>query len=232
MVYVVAEIGVNWDGDFKLAKEMMENAKKCGCDAVKFQSYNPDSVKEHPKYLKLRKTTISEENIGEIDQFARETDIEWFATPMYLDAVDLLEPYVKKFKIRVADGRKLFQNNESELLDKVLNTNKDVIISVEKSPKSLSLFNNPKISWLYCVSKYPCSFSDLDFSEIRDFNGYSNHCPNILAPLIAVIHGAKIIEVHITSDKTKDFVDNPVSFDYNELNNLLKFIRESEKIKR
>ena len=73
---------------------------------------------------------------------------------------------------------------------------------------------------------------DLDFSEIKDFGGYSNHCPHLIAPLTAVVLGAKIIEVHITSDKSKKFFDNNVSFDYNELEDLVKLIRLAEKIKR
>ncbi len=70
----------------------------------------------------------------------------------------------------------------------------------------------------------------LDFSHIKDFNGYSNHCPFIIAPLASAINGAKIIEVHITSDKTKPFIDNNVSFDYLELKNLIGLIHQSEKM--
>jgi N,N'-diacetyllegionaminate synthase len=66
---------------------------------------------------------------------------------------------------------------------------------------------------------------------MNNFDGYSNHCPHFLAPLTAVILGSKIIEVHITSDKSKNFADNAVSFDYDELENLIKLIRLAETIK-
>lgn len=231
MVFVVAEIGVNWDGDFELAKQMMNMAKKCGCNAVKFQAFDYNIVKEHPESDRLMKSAVSKDNVDKIDKISKEIDIEWFATPMYPDAVTLLEPYVKKFKIRVADGRSLFQNKSSEIIDRIMKTKKNFIISVEKNPKILSAYSQKNISWLYCVSKYPCEFSDLDFSNIENFDGYSNHCPHFLAPLTAVILGSKIIEVHITSDKSKDFADNNVSFDYDELENLMKLIRLAEKIK-
>ena len=231
MVFVVAEIGVNWDGDFELAKQMMNMAKKCGCNAVKFQAFDYNIVKEHPESDRLMKSAVSKDNVDKIDKISKEIDIEWFATPMYPDAVTLLEPYVKKFKIRVADGRSLFQNKSSEIIDRIMKTKKNFIISVEKNPKILSVYSQKNISWLYCVSKYPCEFSDLDFSNIENFDGYSNHCPHFLAPLTAVILGSKIIEVHITSDKSKDFADNNVSFDYDELENLMKLIRLAEKIK-
>ena len=67
---------------------------------------------------------------------------------------------------------------------------------------------------------------------MNDFDGYSNHCTHFLAPLTAAILGAQIIEIHVTSDKSKKFFDNNVSFDYSELSNILKLIRLSEKIKK
>jgi len=224
MVFVVAEIGVNWDGDYELVKEMMNKAKKCGCDAVKFQAYDYDIVKDHVESERLMKSTISKDNIDKIHQISQEIGIEWFATPMYPDAVDLLEPYVKRYKVRVADGKNLFQNKHSEIINKIIKTDKNVIVSVEKSPKKLALNKNKNVTWLYCVSKYPCEFSELDFSNISEFDGYSNHCPHFLAPLTAVILGAKIIELHITSSKSNNFVDNNVSFDYDELENVVKLI--------
>lgn len=232
MTFVVAEIGVNWDGELSLVKDMMIHAKNSGCDAVKFQAFEEDIVKEHPESSRLMKTSISSENIEDIDRLSKSVGIEWFCTPMYPKAVNLLEPYVKKFKIRVADGREILCNKDTKLFDAILKTNKEIIISCETSPVKNKYYKSNNIKWLYCVSKYPCNFSDLDFSNMNDFNGYSNHCPHFLAPLTAVILGAEIIEIHITSDKSKNFFDNNVSFDYDELENLLKLIRLAETIKR
>jgi len=232
MVFVVAEIGVNWDGDFELAKEMMQNAKNAGCDAVKFQAYREELVKDHPEHLRLEKATISPKNIEMINKIANEVGIEWFCTPMYPGAVDFLNNYVKRFKIRVYDGKPLFENKDSELINKVLKTGKQVIISSQTSPRNTKYFDNKQISWLYCVPKYPCNLNDLDFRNIQDFDGYSNHCPHFLAPLTAVSLGAKIVEFHITSDKSKNFIDNNVSFDYKEMTNLVKLIRMTETIVR
>lgn len=232
MTFVVAEIGVNWDGELSIAKDMMIHAKNSGCDAVKFQAFEEDIVKDHPESSRLMKTSISSENIEDIDRLSKSVGIEWFCTPMYPKAVNLLEPYVKKFKIRVADGRKILCNKDTKLFDAILKTNKEIIISCETSPIKNKYYKSNNIKWLYCVPKYPCNFSDLDFSNMSDFNGYSNHCPHFLAPLTAVILGAEIIEIHITSDKTKNFFDNNVSFDYDDLENLLKLIRLAEPIKR
>ena len=90
-------------------------------------------------------STITSENIEKIDSLAKEVGIEWFATQMYLEAVDLLNPYVKRFKIRELEGRKIVKNENSELFEKVLNTKKEIIISSEKSPIESKYYKNSNI---------------------------------------------------------------------------------------
>lgn len=231
MVFVVAEIGVNWNGDLQLAEEMIMEAKKSNCDAVKFQCFNDDILGNHPLKNKLMRTSISKSNIEEIHKIAKKVNLEWFCTPMYPGAVELLDPFIQKFKIRIADSLPVLKNMKSELFEKVLKTNKDIIISSQISPQLCNYYKNKKISWLYGVPKYPCKLTELDFSNFKYFDGYSNHHPHFIAPLTSSVLGAKIIEIHITSDKTKDFVDNPVSFDYVELKQLVELIRMSENIK-
>jgi len=230
MFFVVAEIGVNWDGNEEIVKEMMQTAKNVGCNAVKFQSFTEDMIKSHPESKRLIKSSISPENVEQINDLAKSLNLEWFSTPMYPEAVDFLNPYVKRFKLREFDGRSLLNNTTTELFESMKKTGKEIIISSEKSPKNCKFFTDPQIKWLYCVPKYPCDLDELDFKNMRDFAGYSNHCSDIVAPITSAICGAKIIEVHITSDKSKSFVDNPVSFDYQELTLLVDFLRKIEKI--
>ena len=232
MSFIIAEIGVNWDGDLSLAEDMMIHAKNSGCDAVKFQAFNKSIIGNHPEYERLIKTSISESNVKKINELSQIVGIEWFCTPMYVEAVDFLDPYVKRFKIREFDGRQLLENKTTDLVEKVLGTDKEIIISSQHSLENSKFYNHPKIKWLYCVPKYPCSLEEIDFSELGKFDGFSNHCPQIVAPLSAAILGAEIIEMHITSSKTKNFVDNNVSFDYDELEEIVRLIRLSEKIKR
>ena len=118
MVFITAEIGVNWNGDYKLAKQMMIEAKNSGCNAVKFQSFDEQVLKENPLKDRLLKTSISQENIEEIDSISRNVGIEWYCTPMYHQAVDFLEPFVKRYKIRNMDSEVLHKNQTSKLLDK------------------------------------------------------------------------------------------------------------------
>ena len=188
LIRIVAEIGVNWDGDLEVVKDMMQSSKDVGCNYVKFQAFNEDVIKEHPEKERLMKATITSKNIEEI-------------------------------------------NSISKLVNRVLDTRKEVIVSAESNPTQSIQYDNSDIKWLYCVSKYPCTFEDLDFEYMSDFYGYSNHCPDILAPITAAILGAELIEIHITSDKTKKFIDNNVSFDYLELEKLVESIRKIERMK-
>jgi sialic acid synthase SpsE len=231
MVFLVGEIGVNWDGDFDLLRNIMQKCKEIGVDAIKFQAFNNEIIAGHPQAERLLKSAITKMNVRQIDEMAKEINLEWFCTPMYPEAVDFLEPYVNRFKIRYSDGIKIVEGKSSELLDKIFKTNKQIIISSQKNPNTSKFYNDSRISWLYCVPKYPCDLSELNFTDLGSFGGFSNHCPNIIAPLSASILGAKIIEVHITADKSSDFLDNNVSFDYDELTELVKLIRSYEKIK-
>lgn len=229
MAFLVAEIGVNWDGSFDLAEKMMKASKDAGCDAVKFQSFKESMVKDHPYYSRLIKSSISKRNVETINEIASSIGIEWFCTATYVEAVDFLDPFVKRFKIRWFDGQTILKNKTSDLLQKITSTKKEVIISSEISPPNLK---NNNIKWLYVVPKYPCKLNELDFTQLHQFDGYSNHCPNMIAPLTAAILGSKIIEVHITEDKQKDYLDNNVSFDLEVLKHLVKQIRESEEIRK
>ena len=227
---IIAEIGENWDGDFRLLKEMMYEAKLAGCDLVKFQAFTKEMIKDNPESERLAKSSISKDNVQKINDLANEVGIEWFCTPMYPEAVDFLNPYVKRFKIREVDARPLLENKTTQIFEKLLKTNKEIIISSEKSPRNSKYFGLKNLKWLYCIPKYPCKLTDFDFSKIKDFDGFSNHSNETIVPIISAVLGGKIIEVHVTSDKKKNFFDNNVSFDYSELKEIVRYAHLSEKI--
>ena len=229
MVYLIAEIGVNWNGKIDLVKEMIFEAKNAGCNAVKFQSFSLEQVKEHPLKESLLKSSINSKTVKKIFEITNDARMDFICTPMYSNAVKFLKDYVSKFKIREYDGRQIVMNQRSEIFEKILDTGKEIIISSEQSPENCNFYNNSKISWLYCVPKYPCTKDEVDFTKLDKFDGYSNHCPDIQVPIKAAHLGAKIIEVHITSNKNEDFIDNNVSFDYNELRTIINTIKNISK---
>ena len=230
-MFIVGEIGVNWEGDFELLKKLLLNLKKSGCDAVKFQAYNMEMIKAHPLKDRLIKSAVTESNIKKIDEISKKIGIEWFCTPMYLEAVTLLEPFVNRYKIREVDGRILMDNKTSPLIDRIMKTGKEIIISSNQNPVKSKSYTNKKIKWLYCIPKYPCNLDEINFQEIKNYDGYSNHCNHIIAPLTAAILGANIIEIHVTADKNKNFIDNAVSFDVSEIKELIRLIKLAKKIK-
>ena len=232
MVFITAEIGVNWDGDFILIEKMMIDAKNADCDAVKLQAFDEKIVSDHPEKNRLLKSSVSRNNIEQINSISKKIGIEWYCTPMYPDAIDFLDSFVKRYKIRYDDSLPLHENKTTPLISKALETEKQIIVSTQKNPKQLELYNNNNVKWLYVVPKYPCSIDELDFSNLSDFDGFSNHCIHFLAPLSAVILGAKMIEIHVTSNKDKDFIDNPVSLDTNETKKLVTLIRYAERMQK
>ena len=197
-----------------------------------WQAFDEKIVSEHPKKSRLLKSSVSRDNIEQINSISKKMNIEWYCTPMYPDAIDFLDSFVKRYKIRYSDSLPLHENKTTPLISKALETKKQIIVSTQKNPKQLELYNNDNVKWLYVVPKYPCQIDELDFSDLVDFDGFSNHCTHFLAPLSAAILGTKMIEIHVTSNKDKDFIDNPVSFDTNETKKLINLIRYAEKIHR
>lgn len=231
-MFVIGEIGVNWDGDFEIAREMMYQSKMLGLNAVKFQSFTPDMVKNHPESNRLIRSSINKKNVDNIHQISQEIGIEWFSTPMYIEAIDLLEPYIHRYKIREFDGRTIINNSTSDLFNLIYNKNKPIYISSETVPTLCKFYNDPNIKWLYCVPKYPCKLNEIDFTKLKYFDGFSNHCNEVEGPIFAIKEGIEILEIHITSDKNKDFVDNNVSFDYDEVKDIMKAAKASSTRKR
>jgi len=231
MTIIISEIGVNWNANYELLEEMVVKSKKIGCNLVKFQSIDATKL-QHPKKEIIMNSSVSEDNVEKINQICENAEIEWFCTPMYFEAVEFLDPYVKRFKVREYDGRDLLENKSNSIIEKILETGKEVIISSNKSPKKSKFFQNKKIKWLYCVPKYPCKLEEINFQNISEFNGYSNHCVETIAPITAVALGSDIVEIHLTSDKSGDFIDNNVSLDYNDFQETVKQIRLLDRIKR
>ena len=227
-MHLIAEIGVNWDGDFELAKEMMEAAVNASFNLVKFQAFEPELVAKHPESTRVYRSSITPKNISKINSIAKDVGIEWFCTPMYENAIGFLDPFVNRYKIREYDGREIIANKSTNIFKKLLSTKKEIMISSELSPKNCEFYENKQIKWLYCIPKYPCEFNEIDFSKMVDFNGFSNHCPDIAVPQKIIELKSEILEIHITSDKNGDFIDNSVSFDYSDMKEIAKHVKKNE----
>ena len=233
MVFIVAEIGVNFR-DIREAEAMIGLAKRAGADAVKFQVYNKENlykvfpgedVLRDPKCEQLMGIMLDKEKLQHLKDVADGAGIEFFATPMFPEAVDWLNDIgVKRFKIRYAD------RDNKELITKAINTEKQVIVSCDfVDPNRVWTFID-NVSLMYCIPEYPPKKVVLP-QTFSVFTGYSNHYPSIVPPLAAAARGAKIIEVHVKQEKTTP-IDDAVSITFQELTELVKLVRVMEDVVR
>lgn len=210
-VFVIAEAGVNHQGNFQTALELAYAAKESGADAVKFQLFKDRPAIEH---LRLR-----EDQIFDIAAYCKSIDLEFMCTPFYLEAVAFLDPLVKRHKIASS------WVHQPEILDAAKATGKQVIVSLGMGGV---LTWTPKLSALHCVSKYPCPDKEANLYLAQNYAGYSDHTVGTVACLAAVARGAQIIEKHFTFDKTQTGPDHICSAEPEEFKNMVRDIRRIE----
>lgn len=244
-VLVIAEIGNNHEGDFELAKRLIDAAADAGAHAVKFQSISPEKLVDPTQLTRLeqlRRFQFSVEQFAELSSHAAMSGVIFMSTPFDMDAVDYLKPLVPAFKIASGD------NDNLPLLRAVARTGKPVIMStgladlaqVRRSKAVIEeIWEKEGISGglalLHCVVSYPTEPQDAHLTAIHDLKalgcsvGYSDHTIGIDAAVLAVAMGARIIEKHFTIDKNhSDFRDHQLSADPQDLTELVRRVEEAQ----
>lgn len=253
--YVIAEIGVNHEGNFALAKKLIELAKEGGAHAAKFQTYKAEKIaaKQSPSYwdLSKEKTTSQFELFQKYDAFGeteylalaehcRRVGIDFLSTPFDLEAVDWLSPQMPFFKIASADLTNI------PLLKKVAATGKSIVLStgasrpgeIDDAVAFLRLSGCSEIILLHCILNYPCPDENANLDMILSLRktfpeltiGYSDHTvpdPILTSLVVANIHGAMVLEKHFTHDKTLPGNDHYHAMDCSDLQG---FWREHSKV--
>jgi len=245
-VYVIAEIGINHNGDIEIAKQLMDVAVETGCDAVKFQKRTPEiCVPEEQKsipretpwgsmtYFEYKKRIEFEQpEFEQIDAYAKKIGIDWFASPWDVPSVDFLESFdVPCQKIASACL------TDSELLTAVNKTKTTTILStgmssIEEIDKAVSLLNDVPLAIAQATSTYPAEASELNLRAIQTFAekykvpvGYSGHERGLQVTIAAVALGATFIERHITLDRSMWGTDHSASLEPEGLKKLVRDIR-------
>ena len=245
-VYIIAEIGINHNGDIEIAKQLMDVAVETGCDAVKFQKRTPEiCVPEEQKsipretpwgsmtYFEYKKRIEFEQpEFEQIDAYAKKIGIDWFASPWDVPSVDFLEGFnVPCQKIASACL------TDSELLNAVNKTKTTTILStgmssIEEIDKAVSLLNNVPLAIAQATSTYPAEASELNLRAIQTFAekykvpvGYSGHERGLQVTIAAVALGATFIERHITLDRSMWGTDHSASLEPEGLKKLVRDIR-------
>ena len=247
--YIIAEIGANHNGDMDLAKKMIDTAVMCGCDAVKFQSWNKkslisntgykentiftDSKKKHFGSLEemVDKYYLREEQHFELKKYCKTKGIDFSSTPFSKAEVDLLnELGVDFYKVASMDI------NNYPLLKYLAQFNKPILIStgmanlgeIEKAVKTVENEGNYKIIILHCVAIYPPQNSELNLRNITMLQstfgypvGFSDHSLGYVAPLASAVLGACVIEKHFTIDKDLPGWDHEISANPKEMKKIV-----------
>ena len=250
-VYIIAEIGLNHNGDIEIAKKLIDVAVNAGCNAVKFQKRTPElCVPEDQKlieretpwgkmtYIDYRnKIEFSEEEYAIINEYCIKKNIEWFVSTWDHNSVDIMESIgVCAYKVPSACITDL------DMLSKLGDTNKPIIIStgmstLDQIDKAVKFFNKDLLSILHCTSSYPCKNNEINLNMIYSLKnlypkhiiGYSGHETGLQISLAAVAMGAKVIERHITLDRTMWGSDQSASIEPRGLEMLVRDIRVIEE---
>lgn len=240
--YIIAEIGANHNGDLELAKKMIDKAKECGCDAVKFQSWTKYSLFTKNFYKKQNKFTdknfgtleemvekfsLSEEEHIILKEYCDNKKITFFSTPFSFKEVDFLkELKVPFFKVASMDL------NNLSFLKYIAEKGKTIILStgmgtlgeIEAALNVIYETGNKEVILLHCIAVYPPEDKIINLRNIEMLNktfsipvGFSDHTIGTSIPLAAITLGAKVIEKHFTLDKTMPGWDHAVSANPEEM---------------
>lgn len=248
-VFTICEVGSNYNGSLDCALDYLRAAKRAGADAVKFQTLRKDKLVapriyvdgrwvENPVYKAFSSLELPDEWHFELRRCADEAGIEFFSTPFYLEAVDLMERVgVRTYKIASGDISFL------PLLQAVGATGKRVILStgasalgdIETALNILTQSGARDITLLHCVANYPPRWEEMNLRAMVTLKeqfglpvGISDHTPGSLVPIAAVALGAVAVEKHVTFDRGQAGPDHPFAMTMEEFGDMIAQLRKLE----
>ena len=253
---IIAEAGVNHNGDLKTAFKMIEVAKKSGSDIVKFQTFIPENLvtKNAPKAKYQIASNIDETQIEMLKQlqmnesmhvnlidYCKEIGIEFLSTAFDLESIDFLRNLGQSlFKIPSGEITNLpYLCHVAKIANEIiLSTGASTLNEVENALEILYKYGQTKesVTVLHCTSAYPAPMSDVNLKAIQQIAqnfevkvGYSDHSLGIEVPIAAIAFGATTIEKHFTLDRTMFGPDHKASLEPDELEKMVVSIRNIEE---
>lgn len=251
-VYIVAEIGINHNGDLDIAKRLIDVANFTGCDAVKFQKRIPefcvppeqqDRMRETPwgyiTYLEYRsRMEFGLEEYREIDRYCREKGITWFASCWDEPSVDFMrqfDPPCYKIPSAALTNTALLKHFQKTGRPLILSTGMSTIDEIRSAVEVLGIDN---LLIAHCTSTYPCPPKELNLKMIETLRnefpcpiGYSGHEVGLPTTIAAVALGVSYVERHVTLDRAMWGSDHAASVEPGGVERLVKYIRVVEEAK-
>ena len=247
---IIAEIGINHNGDLDIAKKLIDVASFACCSVVKFQKRNPDvCVPHHQKgfmrdtpwgrmpYIEYKhKIEFGKDEYDEIDNYCKDKKISWTASPWDLDSLHFLTnydlPFVKIPSALLTDYE-LIKESSKNFDEIILSTGMSTMEEIDEAVKEID--DNCNYALLHCNSTYPAPIEDLNLSCIKTLKdkyncrvGYSGHEYGLPTTIASLCFGATIIERHITLDKSMWGTDQMSSVEPHGLIKLVRGVRELE----
>jgi len=252
--FIIAEAGVNHNGDIKLAKQLIDVAKKAGADAVKFQTFTAEKVStryaEKAEYLKkttnkeeshyeiLRKQELSEKAHVELKKYADSQKIIFLSTPYDKESVELLVRLgIPALKVSSADitNYPLLTHIACQKLPVILSTGMSTLGEIEDAVRVVKNTGNEQLILLHCNFNYPARIEDINLMAMNTLKqafgfpvGYSDHTMNFEVSLAAITLGAVVIEKHFTLNRNLPGADHRASLEPCELKDMIARIRNVE----
>jgi len=248
--FIVAEIGINHNGDLEIARQLIDAAVHAGVDAVKFQKRTPElcvppeqqnQMRDTPwgyiTYLEYRrKVEFNAQQYADIDRYCREKGIIWFASVWDEPSVDFLEAFDPVcYKVPSASL------TDHDLLCKLHSTGRPAILSTgmstsEQIHRSVALLDMDNLVITHTTSTYPCDPDELNLLMIQTLRqaypcpiGYSGHEVGLIPSVVAVALGACLVERHITLDRAMWGSDQAASVEPGGFERLVKYVRVTEQ---
>jgi N-acetylneuraminate synthase/N,N'-diacetyllegionaminate synthase len=241
--YILAEIGINHEGDINLAKEMIDAAAECGADGVKFQSFRAGDLVDKdasPDYYELfKRVELSRKEHEKLFAYCGDKGLNFLSTPFDNSMVDMLIGLgVGAMKVASGDLTHLpmLRHIGSKGVPVILSTGMSFLSEVDEARRALYESGCPGMVLLHCVSRYPAKPGDLNLRSMvklgevfNELYGFSDHSVGYLAAVTAAAMGANFIEKHFTLDKNLPGPDHKLSADPEEMKALVDGVRYVEK---
>lgn len=239
--YVIAEAGINHNGDFDTAKQLVQEAATVGANAVKFQIWDAPKLSSDSDFIKdLSSWELKRDEWNELNNIANRRGIDFLASVFDQQSVDILTDFNPKF-IKIASGdlthTPLIDYIAAQDIPIILSTGMATMEEVSRAVRTIREHHD-NLVLLHCISSYPVGIEQLNLRSIdvlRDAFylpvGYSDHTLGTLAPSVAVSRGARVVEKHFTLDKTMEGPDQELSAEPDEFAAMVEQIRQIEKSK-
>ncbi len=256
-VYIIAEAGVNHNGNLDLAFKLCDAAKIAGVDAIKFQTWQTEKIVGHltktaeyqavntsnrtqTQFEMLKKLELTQKDFKRIQEYCIQIGIDFLSTPDEEDSLKFLVEELHIPLIKIGSGEvtniHYLRQIASYKLPVILSTGMSTLSQVAKAYEVLEDAGAPQISLLHCTTNYPCPMEEVNLKAMLTLKkafhcqvGYSDHTLGIEIPVAAVGLGAQIIEKHFTLDRNMEGPDHAASLNPDELHKMVQAIRNVEK---